>query len=180
MRFEQSLKRGRIAESRIATWLLRRGAHVLPAYEIEIPRFKGPQFYSSTGSYASPDLLVFAADGMLWVEAKHKSVFSWHRLTQRWTTGIDLHHYEQYQEVARLSGLPVWLLFLHSDSAPHVRDLEAGCPPECPTGLFGNELSILVRRENHRAQPLINGSGHGRTGMVYWARDSLRLLAKTA
>ena len=86
-------------------------------------------------------------------------------------TGIDVHHYEDYCAVCEASGIPVWLLFEHTRATPDARDIRAGCPRECPTGLFGNSLDYLREHENHRHE---NWGPHG---MVYWAVEHLRLLA---
>jgi len=181
MSFQKSLETGRIAEGWIAKWLIARGASILPAYEIEIPQYKGPQVFSGEGEFVSPDLLVFSDKGILWVEAKHKSVFTWHRKTAQWTTGIDLHHYGQYMHVAKLTKLPVWLMFYHRESSPDSRDLQHGCPKSCPTGLFGGELFDLAMKENHRSLAIDKNRagfvGHGKSGMVYWADSAFRQFA---
>jgi hypothetical protein len=111
---------------------------------------------------------------MIWIEAKHKTVFSWHRNTGRWCTGIDLHHYDDYKRVQATSKRPVWLLFLHRSARPDDRDMRSNCPPRCPVGLFGSDLDYLADNENHRHE------NWGRHGMVYWAHDKLRLLAPLA
>ena len=168
--FEKSLRRGRIAEGEIARWLRERGNNVMPVYEIEIGHGKGPQFYTSDSSMAAPDLLVIGKN-TLWLEAKTKTVFTWHRISKQWVTGIDLNHYEDYKQVQEYSGWPVWLLFRHESATPDKRDLEHGCPAQCPIGLFGNELSYLEQHENHRHK------NWGRHGMVYWADKHLKRLA---
>lgn len=181
--FAQTLQRGQLGESIIAQWLRERGTSVLPAYEKEIDTGKGPRLFLPEGQLVTPDLFVFPA--MEFIEAKHKSVFSWHHRTQQWCTGIDLNHYRDYQEVQKQTESRVWLFFLHRESTPNPIDSrgrkdcsqctrsERGtcCPPECPTGLFGASLAHLVRREHHRHKR------HGRHGMVYWAEDAFRLLA---
>lgn len=170
--FEESLARGKIGEAQIATWLRAScGYHVLPVYETEIEKGKGPVLYQQLGlPLIAPDLLAFRSEGVnraqiRWVEAKTKSAFSWHRISKQWVTGIDLHHYEQYQKVAELSPWQVWLLFLHHSG--QAKD----SPPGCPTGLFGGELSYLKEHENHRH------TNWGKTGMVYWAHKTLKQLA---
>lgn len=179
--FERNLEIGRIAEGVIAHWLMLRGDAVMPAYQIEKHTGKGPQLFAVDRNLVAPDMLVFNHRGITWVESKHKSVFTWHRMTRRWTTGIDLRHYGDYLRVAKSTRLPVWLLFFHRESRPSADDLRAGCPPECPTGLFGGDLFDLVGLENHRAPALSRERsgmlGHGRSGMVYWAADDLKLLA---
>lgn len=168
--FENQLKRGRLAEGKIATWLRRRGNSILPIYEVDIGHGKGPQFYTRNLSLVAPDLLVIGKR-VIWIEAKCKTVFTWHRMTKRWTTGIDLHHYEDYKQVRDHSGWPVWLLFNHESSTPDQRDIKFGCPLQCPIGLFGRDLHYLESNENHRH------GNWGNHGMVYWAVDNLYRLA---
>lgn len=164
--FAQQLAVGKAGESKIANWLRRKGYHVLPVYEKEISEGKGPQLFTALGpGLVAPDLLAFNGDKVRWIEAKHKSVFSWYRIGQRWVTGIDLRHYNDYLKVCELSPWPVWLLFLHSQSKTTEHT------GVCPTGLFGESLSILAGKESHRSLR------HGKSGMVYWARDDLKLLA---
>lgn len=171
--FSEQLAFGQIAESQIAQWLRRvHGCAILPVYEKEIATGKGPRFFAPDTEIVAPDMLVLKHDKVFWVEAKHKGVFSWHRLSGRWVTGIDLHHYQQYLALAEGYPYPVWLLFLHErDSAVERRPHE---PWPCPTGLYGGELRALAARENHRSDEW------GRHGMVYWAHDQLRQYATLA
>jgi len=176
--FQQSLARGKVGESAIARWFMARGHSVLPVYEIEKSHGKGPQLFRLGESFVAPDMLVFTSKGQIFVEAKHKTVFSWNRTRQIWVTGIDLRHYEDYLKVADSTSLPVWLMFLHTCSKPNPRDLEYGCPSVCPTGLYGGDLDYLRQNENHRSEPLDpmrpGFKGHGTSGMVYWAEKSLK------
>jgi len=181
MGFDENLNFGKTAEGLIATWLKARGNAVMPAYEVEINSGKGPQLFTAEQSLVAPDLLVFNHGKVQWIESKHKSVFTWHRLTQQWTTGIDLRHYKDYLHVSKQTLLPVWLLFFHRNSTPSKSDIDNGCPVKCPTGLFGGELFELVAVENHRSPALDrdrNGCiGHGKSGMVYWSANKLKKLA---
>jgi hypothetical protein len=147
-----------------------RGSSILPVYEKEIDTGKGPRLFTPDGQLVAPDMFVMPS--MHWIEAKHKSVFTWHRKSSRWVTGIDLNHYADYQRVAEITHRPVWLLFLHASDKPHRADLDHGCPPVCPTGLFGQSLKHLIRHENHRHE------NWGRHGMVYWAHSVLKKLAE--
>lgn len=170
--FQNQLAFGQIAETQIARWLLRRGNVLLPIYEKEINNGKGPRIFFDGGEFVAPDLLVVrGGNGIYWIEAKHKTVFTWHRKTSRWTTGIDRHHYNQYCRVRDSLEFLVWLLFLHESSTPDARDLKHGCPPRCPTGLFGAEINRLRMTESHQHD------NHGRKGMVYWAYSDLQQLA---
>lgn len=171
-RFENTLAFGQMGESAISKWLQARGHAVFPAYQVEHHTGKGPQLFCDAGDLVLPDLLAFRQGKVHWFEAKRKTCFTWHRITGRWVTGIDLRHYREYQEVAERTMLPVWLLFLHPASQPSDNDRQHGCPAECPTGLFGNDLSVLVNCENHTSDR------HGRGGMVYWAHETLLRLAR--
>ena len=165
MSFAASLEKGLVGESRIAQWFVSRGNHVLPVYETE-QEFKGPRIFSPTGELVATDMFVFNQNKAFWIEAKNKSAFSWHRLTKRWTTGIDIHHYEDYLTVREQSGLPTYLMFLQNKGV--AKDSPAGCP----TGLYGGELGYLCGNENHRHM------NWGKHGMVYWASDVLRKYAE--
>ena len=164
--FNKPLVIGRVGESRIARWLIRQGYSVLPVYEKEMDSGKGPQLFTLDRQLIAPDMLAFKDSDVRWIEAKTKTVFSWHRKTERWVTGIDLKHYRHYIEVALRSPWPVWLLFLHEQARTNEGN------GICPTGLFGNELLCLADKENHQSDRWGNG------GMVYWAHDTLKLLAK--
>jgi len=181
MSFADKLAFGKVAEGFIANWLMARGNSVLPVYEIEKSTGKGPQLFGLDASLVAPDMVVFTENGVVWIEAKHKSVFTWHRNTKQWTTGIDLRHYGDYLKVAKTTRLPVWLMFFHEHSIPSDDDKRMGCPESCPVGLFGGDIFDLVPRENHRSPALDYNrdgiKGHGRSGMVYWATSALKQLA---
>lgn len=183
MSFERQLEVGRVAEGLIAKWLQARGSAVMPAYEIEKSHGKGPQLFSLEGEFVAPDMIAFTHEGVVWIEAKHKSVFTWYRTTREWLTGIDLKHYQDYQHVAARTRLPVWLLFYHRESTPAPIDAPHS-PRECPTGLFGGELWRLRDCVHHETPPYKRGrvgtKGHGRSGMVYWAHGSLKEFATKA
>ena len=168
MAFSSTLRFGKIGESAIAEWFKRKGYSALPVYEKEISEGKGPQLYTPVASLIAPDLVVLRGDGrVFWIEAKHKTAFTWHRNTQTWNTGIDLRHYEDYLKVAQVSPWPIWLLFLHEDGV--AKDTPEG--QISPTGLFGGELIYLSKNEHHRHE------NWGRSGMVYWTDTTLKLLA---
>lgn len=102
MPFNYNLTDGKLGESQITEWLRRKGNHCLPVYEIADGQFKGPTLYMADNTQLiAPDILVFGKQRIFFVEAKHKEAFTMHRKTNRWVTGIDLHHYEQYQLVQK-------------------------------------------------------------------------------
>jgi hypothetical protein len=163
--FDRSLEFGQAGESSIARWMRSRGHTLLPAYEKIIDTGKGPRVFGPKGAIVSPDFLVWKGDKAFWLEAKRKTGFTWHRLTNRWVTGIDLRHYEDYLKIQGVSPWPVWLLFLQ-EGGP-AKD----SPEVSPSGLYGRPLTYLKDHENHRHQ------NWGRSGMVYWAANDLQLIA---
>lgn len=169
MNFADSLSSGQLGESLIAQWLRRRGWHVLPAYEKEIDNGKGPRLFTASDAgkaqLISPDLLAMRSGQFLWVEAKHKTRFSWYGKGNCWVTGVDRRHFEDYCAVTDSTGLNVWLLFLHRDNQTWPEDVAKwGAPPTCPTGLFGRSIAALRLAENQSHQ----SDKWGHTGMVYW------------
>ena len=166
MNFQTQLAYGQIGESRISNWFRRRGFSVLPVYEVELQQGKGPRLFAPSKQLIAPDTFIFKADNAYWIEAKHKTAFSWHRISQRWVTGIDLKHYLDYCEIDAFSPFPVWLFFLHEGG-------QAKDSPEIsPSGLFGNTLEYLKENENHRHE------NWGNSGMVYWSIDKLKKMAE--
>lgn len=164
--FQDSLGYGEAGENLIARWMRSRGFAVLPIYEKIIDDGKGPRLYLPDNVVIAPDFFVFRGQTCLWIEAKHKTAFTWHRITRRFVTGIDLHHYDHYCLVDEATPWPVWLLFLHDGG--QAKD----SPSNTPAGLFGRKLSRLRQCENHRH------ANWGRHGMVYWSIQSLHKLAE--
>ena len=163
MNFRENLQTGRVAESKIAKWMIRRGFSVLPVYEIAEQQYKGPQLFTCNGSFVAPDMLVMKTGGpVLFVEAKCKSGFTWSRMYSRFETGIYQKHYTDYLAVKKQTGLPLWVLFLQNGCA--VKDAPSD-KPNSPRGLYGNEIAELAAKESHRHD------GWGKGGMVYWSPD---------
>lgn len=160
--FDESLAVGKVAESAIAKWLMRRGNSVLPVYEKVIDEGKGPQLFSGGEGIIAPDMLTMKDGRVLWMEAKHKTGFTWYRIGGHFDTGIDLRHYRDYLKVAAVTGFPVWLLFLQRGSA--VKDAPEG-QNDSPSGLYGNDILRLNECICHESP------NWGRSGMVYWHRE---------
>lgn len=177
MSFKQAFASGQMGESLIARWQRRQGRNVLPVYEKVNNDYKGPRLFMAEGAPApqliAPDMLVMGEGAFLWIEAKHKSRFTWYAKHLRFTTGIDLRHYEDYCAVEAQTGLPVWLMFLHTEGTTSSYEIQHyGAPPTCPTGLFGNQVSVLQAMEpDHISHQF--GAG----GMIFWNLDQLTKLA---
>jgi hypothetical protein len=128
---------------------------------------KGPEILTPEGPLITPDLFVMNGNKCFWIEAKHKEAFSWHRITERWVTGIDKKHYEHYCKLDKLSHWKVWLYFLQRGG------VAVDSPTaNTPTGLYCNSLRDLKDRINHTSDK------HGKYGMVYWAESTLMRIAE--
>lgn len=161
MRFEESLKVGKVAESLIARWLQKRGNYVLPIYEIEKNQFAGPAIYIEERPVIAPDIMAINSSGnCCWIESKNKSAFTWHRLSKRWTTGIDLKHYNDYLYLMRKIDIPIYLFF--NQNGGKAKDSK-----KSESGLFVADLNFLKDHENHRCE----AKPHCKNGMVFWAKD---------
>lgn len=168
MNFQQSLLIGKTGENAIARYLKIRGSQILPVYEKADNEYKGPALYTSEGgSLIAPDMLVFSKCKIIWVEAKNKTAFAWHRISQTWTTGIDAHHFEQYLKIREICNLPLWILFIQNNGT--AKDTPDGM--KCPTGLFGDEI-LRLKNKIHHTHP-----NWGKNGMVYWSSEDLQKIA---
>lgn len=163
--FSIKLAQGQAGENAIANWFKSKGFDVLPVYEKIINTGKGPQIYTSQNtSLIAPDLLCFKEGKPIFVEAKRKSGFTWYRKTQDWVTGIDLRHYLEYIQVLNKTKIPVYLCFIQEGQ--NTKDSSFAKTAQ-PTGLFANDLSYLIKNENHRSEKW------GKSGMVYWSSNHL-------
>lgn len=115
----------------------------------------------------TPEPYIKAAREVMWVEAKHKTAFTWHRITESWQTGINASHWADYQKVAEATPfIPLWLLFLQRPGV--AKDTPEGM--RCPHGLYGQNAEVLATCVDHFSDRW------GTCGMVYWREESLRLL----
>ena len=166
--FDKWREVGLAGESLIAKWLMVSGWQILPIYEKIIGDYKGPTLYTIGKRIIAPDLLCFNSKrGVIrWIEAKHKTAFSWYRKSRVWTTGIDSYLFDEYLEIRESIGLPLFLMFLHKGG--HAKD----SPETSPAGLFGGEILELRNCVNHcYGEDMPNNYGRG--GMTYWDKDSL-------
>lgn len=176
--FDQKLAFGKIAEAQIVRWLrCARDYSVLPLYAIEVDKdsAKGPRLFTPMDELILPDMLVIKGTDVRWIEAKHKTAFSWSGKNRYWETGIDLRHFYQYCTVNDRYPWDIWLLFLHTSDRTWDRDVQRWNAPErCPTGLFGGTLRYLRERYSHKSDR------HGNSGMIYWQYEVLKQMATLA
>lgn len=177
--FNDAYAFGSVAEGQIAQWLVHaQHWQILPAYEIEIPSGKGPRLLTNHHKLIVPDILAMKYQGrqflIKWYEAKHKTRFTWHRISQNWQTGIDLRHYLHYIQVQKETKRDVYVCFLHECATPSESDLKYSCPSQCPVGLYGQTLDHLITHEHHRDKYTTAGRDYP---MVYWNEHDLERLA---
>lgn len=169
---------GRFGENVVARWLRARGNAILPIRDIDMRDvWKGPRMTGPEGvELVTTDWLVTntANRKMVYIEVKNKTAFTWHRISNEWVTGIDQRYLDHYLIVRGQSSIELWLLFLHLSEKPSRMDLNHGCPDQCPTGLFGQEISLLADAVHH------THANWGKGGMVYWGASALRRLATLA
>lgn len=164
MSFTKKLADGHTYEMLICKKLRRNGWNVLPAYEIRNTKKSPRLFTSECGDLVIPDLLALKDDKIMWVEIKSKSAFTWHRKTGTWQTGLDINHWNDYKKVYEITGLPVWIYFVHKTGHNAVDtpdDLNS------PVGIYKQHIDRLIKTVDHKH---IN---HGRYGMVYWQECDL-------
>ena len=132
MTFQDDLAFGKDGEERVAAKLVQLGFIVSPLYQYEDHKRAPVLFYQLRGAAQTlthPDLAVFGKT-CCFAEVKRK---------QRWVdfdhergleTGCDLKLWHQYRLVRRVTGLPVWLFFIHERHEP--------------TGVFIGETEALA------------------------------------
>jgi hypothetical protein len=158
--FERSLFIGEKGEELVTLFWLSRISSVMRVDPNSL------RLLTPAGELTQPDMFIFPE--LMWIEAKRKKAWTWHRNTRCWTDGIDVHHYHAYCRVQEQTRRPVIVMFLHLSANPDPRDLEAGSEPQCPTGLFGVKVDRPIHHDSCKDEP--NGS---KSGMVYW--ESARL-----
>jgi len=173
--FNDYYAEGRIGEGQIAQWARRLIYDMhLTAYEIEIPSGKGPRLLLNGYELIAPDFYAIRINGATvlckWIEAKHKTRFTWHFMSGNWQTGIDRRHYEDYLKVREVTQTLVYIMFLHRSNVPSNKDLANGSPLVCPTGLYCRTSDYLKDHEHHRDKYERDGREYP---MVYWNEQDL-------
>ncbi len=184
--FQHKLAYGEMGEKLITRFKRNEGFLILPAYEKEYQTGKGPRLFMPLGceheKLIAPDMLAKRAKEIFWIEAKHKSHFTWYAKTGHWQTGIDERHYHDYLKVMEHTLWDTWLYFLHTDDTPPRGKWANGIngynpqPLHCPTGLFGRSLTELKFFVDHTA-PYVDEITGRSYPMVYWDYEDLEELA---
>lgn len=115
--FEDRLAQERKTEKLIAAWFMSRGWFILPVYDYSEQDKKAPKLtaFDVVNSLVTPDLLIARDGDLKWVEIKRKTEAVFYRKAKQWRTGIAKRLWRDYQDVEKLSGQEVWLVFIHED-----------------------------------------------------------------
>lgn len=116
---------GQESEQICARYLSGIGYTVIPISEYTNntgKKINAPMLLSPEGLRVSPDLLVMAARKSFWVEVKRKGEPTYYWKRSRWEHGVDTPNFEDYMEIQRTSGYPVYI-FVHEIKSPATPDL---------------------------------------------------------
>ena len=161
MTFQDDLAFGKDGEERVAAKLVQLGFIVSPLYQYEDHKRAPVLFYQLRGAAQTlthPDLAVFGKT-CCFAEVKRK---------QRWVdfdrergleTGCDLKLWHQYRLVRRVTGLPVWLFFIHERQEP------TGRGSTSPTGSMSRVSQPAARAASPLAGTLIAAHTKGSSTM---------------
>jgi len=134
------LARSQIYEVAFANFLRRqRGYYVLPMGEYN--RTGAPALIGASERLTLPDLLAWRESGAAWFDVKVRAHADYHHKTNTLMTGFPQRDFQQYQRIKRLTGLPVWIVFVHEHEA----------------GVFAGEIDTLVISHIHAADNLDRG-----------------------
>lgn len=121
-------------EKIVAEMLRRSGCFVIQSYAGDDAN-KAQKMQGIGRSYVIPDLNVARDGWWFWVEVKTKKEPTPQRETQIEEHGIPLHHWEDYREVQRITGAPVFLAIVEECSgAVLMRRLDSLGEPRTDAG----------------------------------------------
>lgn len=112
--FKDALAFGQDGEKEVASLLLKKGYAVLPLYQFEDDI--SPKIIEINGSHISPDLTIFKQNKCTFLEVKRKR--QWVEFKGVIETGCNYCHYLHYKKIANLTGVDLFMAFLHEEKMP--------------------------------------------------------------
>jgi hypothetical protein len=109
--FDQQLAIGRFWERSANRALQSKGYATLPLYLLSDGDAPALEYLDSR--LIVPDILALRAGRWCWWEVKFKTASTVYRKTGTNETGIPIRHRNDYAEVKRRSGYPVYIMFIH-------------------------------------------------------------------
>ena len=114
--WQTQLAFGQEGEHIVASLLIASGSYtILPLYQFLSCSF-APQIYTASGSLTSPDLVAMKSGKVMFVECKRKR--RWIRWNERVETGLNRKHFQAYLELSQVTGIPLFLFFIHEEQEP--------------------------------------------------------------
>ena len=170
--FESAFAFGKTGENAVLAWLRQKKFSIVPVTNIENTetygdgKKRGPRVLLPDGEeMIAPDLLVYRAGNVRWVEVKRKSGWVYFHKLGIWETGIDTFMLKKYADLASQSPWPVWMLFIQDNMMTKKQPAGVKTPDR---GLYGQDVKSLIRKENQCGTW---------GGMTYWTPDAFRFLA---
>jgi hypothetical protein len=113
--FEAQRARSREFEAAMTVFLQARGYYTLATYDYSGKADdKAPRLLAVKRGLVIPDVLSFHKDKPgAWFEIKVKANADLYRKTGELVTGLATRHLNAYREVKMLTGMDVWLVFIH-------------------------------------------------------------------
>lgn len=96
----------------MATWI---GTHGYAVSRVRYGGMVAPTLTVWSREVILPDLQFMHPNGSGWLECKRKKTCGLFEARGILTTGIDTRHWQQYRDVERATGFPVYIAFGHSD-----------------------------------------------------------------
>jgi len=127
--FEDKLALGAEGEQEVASGLLNRGVSVMPLYQFK-NHDKAPVLLSGSGQIILPDLMCWNNGKSFFVESKLKR--QWVEWNGNIETGVCQKLYPHYLKTKELTGVDVYLFFVHRGDYP---------------GIYYQEISKLAGKE---------------------------------
>jgi len=115
--FEAQLALGNMGELLVSRWLQSQGCGVLPGYDFSGgDGEKAPRLHFSDGGKVIPDLDVCRSGGRFWVEVKTFWAPAHNRSRGMMVHGVKARLLNEYAEVERATGTPVFVFVLEVES----------------------------------------------------------------
>lgn len=126
--FEDKLKFGNDGELFFKEIFMRLGCSIVPTYDYTSSTNQSPRLYFMGGHVVIPDLDCGHPNGRFWAECKRYNTSPWNRRIKCNTHGLKRRLYDNYLDVQRRTGTPVWLFILehsitHEHGAVDTRDV---------------------------------------------------------
>jgi hypothetical protein len=117
-KFEEKLAFGKIAEKEVEALYMDCGFSVIRSYDYNGEDNKSPRMFAKNKNYVLPDLDVSRAGVRKWLECKHYSQTPMNRRLGIHVHGIKKRLYNDYLNVQRETGTPVFLV---------IKEIEGDC-----------------------------------------------------